>query len=78
MSLQFERVLEFMRQEIAIDLTRLHKELGNGSQVKWDDAPTTAMKCVHHMGQIMYAEHVLHVLIKHVTDKMNGKTDKKD
>jgi hypothetical protein len=78
MSLPFEsRALEYLRQEIVKDLTRLHTELGNGSQILWDDAATSAMKCVSHMGQIKYAEHVLTTLMKHVNDRMNGKDEKK-
>ena len=77
MSLPFEsRALEELRQEIAKDLTRLHTELGNGSQVVWGDAAATGMRCAHQMGQIKGLEHVLRNLIKHVTDRMNGKDQK--
>lgn len=65
------RFTQQLKTLIAEDLTRLHTELGNGSQIV-PDAATTGMKCTGYMGEIKAMKRALD-LIDHVNDKLTGK-----
>lgn len=65
------RFTQQLKTLIADDLTRLHRELGNGSQIV-PDAALSGMKCARYVGEIAGLERALK-LIEHVNDKLTGK-----
>lgn len=66
------RFVQLLKRAIADDLTRLHTELGNGSQIA-ADAATTGMKCVSYMGQIRAMERALGIIDDVNKDMTKGK-----
>lgn len=46
------RLVQDIRNALAEELTRVHRDLGSGSQVIREDAAATGMNCVNYVGQI--------------------------
>ena len=66
------RFAQELQKRIVAQLTQVHSELGNGSQIIRDDAAATGMNCAKHIGKIAGLEAAL-ALMKEVDKHMNGK-----
>ena len=69
-----QRLMQEIKARIQEDLDRLHRELGNGSQLA-ADAATTGMRCAKHMGAISGLMEALKS-IDRAYDDLTGKVKK--